>query len=99
MDYTLSTVKLLLERDRSYLMEILDKLGIDVHENEAITAENIVKLISNQDEQKPVAHESSIYVCKCGSRSVTTKEVQLRSADEGSSIINFCRTCGHKWQN
>ena len=93
-DYTLKTVKLLLERNKEYLFEILEKLNIEVDNN----AENICKLLHNRENDKKIMHKSSIYTCtKCNSKYVTTEEVQVRSSDEGSSIVHFCNACGNRW--
>ncbi|KAL4935123.1 hypothetical protein BDV06DRAFT_229118 [Aspergillus oleicola] len=35
---------------------------------------------------------------KCPSKDVMYAQVQLRSADEGSTIFYTCMKCGHKWQ-
>ncbi|PLB40990.1 zinc ribbon domain-containing protein, partial [Aspergillus candidus] len=35
---------------------------------------------------------------KCPSKNVTYAQVQLRSADEGSTIFYTCLQCGHRWQ-
>ncbi|PLN75201.1 transcription factor S-II-domain-containing protein [Aspergillus taichungensis] len=35
---------------------------------------------------------------KCPSKKVTYAQVQLRSADEGSTIFYTCIQCGHRWQ-
>ncbi|KXJ95259.1 transcription factor S-II-domain-containing protein [Microdochium bolleyi] len=34
---------------------------------------------------------------KCGETNVRYSAVQLRSADEGSTIFYTCGDCGHKW--
>jgi DNA-directed RNA polymerase I subunit RPA12 len=36
---------------------------------------------------------------KCGSDDARYYELQLRSADEGSTIFYTCQQCGHKWRN
>ena len=94
-EYTLRTVKLLMERDKGYLTEILRKLNVKA--DASSSAEDIVGLMSSQEEAKPVVHESSIFKCACGSGSVTAKEIQLRSADEGSTTVYLCRACGNRW--
>jgi len=34
---------------------------------------------------------------KCGGNEVRFHTLQLRSADEGSTVFYTCHTCGHKW--
>jgi DNA-directed RNA polymerase I subunit RPA12 len=36
---------------------------------------------------------------KCGSDDARYYELQLRSADEGSTIFYTCQQCGNKWRN
>lgn len=96
-DYTRKTVELLLSRNKAYLVEILKSQNILVNESDELTTEKVCSLISIRNEDKDSQLESSIYKCSCGSRLVTVREVQLRSADEGSSIVRSCRACGRKW--
>ncbi|KAL4800176.1 hypothetical protein BDV19DRAFT_384537 [Aspergillus venezuelensis] len=35
---------------------------------------------------------------KCPSKGVTYAQVQMRSADEGTTIFYICLKCGHRWQ-
>lgn len=35
---------------------------------------------------------------KCGGQEATYFEMQLRSADEGSTVFYTCKSCGHKWK-
>ena len=91
-EYSREVIKLLLERDRSYLSELL---GTNIPSN--ATVDTVCAIISNQSQADKSAHVSSIYKCKCGSKMVTLREVQIRSADEGSTIIHMCNECGNKW--
>ncbi len=96
MDYTKQTVRLLLERHPSYLEEVLRSRGWNVNvQNE--TAESISAIVTCQKHVQKKAHESSIYTCQCGSKSVVTREVQMRSADEGSTIVHICNDCGRRY--
>lgn len=95
-DYSRKTICLLLERYPEYLREILSKLGIDLDVSKAST-DSISAAIADRKQAETARHESSIYVCKCGSKSVVTREVQTRSADEGSTIVHICTECGKSW--
>ncbi len=96
-DYTKKTVELLLQKHKPYLIEILKNQGIDVKESDNLTADEICSLISSQNDEPDFVLESSIYRCSCGSKLIIVREVQLRSADEGSSVVRLCRECGRKW--
>jgi DNA-directed RNA polymerase subunit M/transcription elongation factor TFIIS len=90
-------VQLLLEKDREYLAEILSDLGIRVERTDDLTVDKVCALMSNQTSSQIDPRESSIYKCSCGSRFITVREVQMRSADEGSAVVCMCRACGRKW--
>ena len=90
--YSREVIKLLLERDRPYLSELL---GTDIPSD--ATVDTVCAIISNQTQDDKSSHVSSIYKCKCGSKMVTLREVQIRSADEGSTIVHICNECGNKW--
>ena len=36
--------------------------------------------------------------CECGSKKVTHVEKQLRSGDEGMTVIAHCTICGKRWK-
>lgn len=101
-DYSEKTIQLLLKKNRRYLSLILQKYANDVPEDEKITAEyarevimSVSKISANPLDKKI---QSSIYVCKkCGLNNVVAREVQMRSSDEGSTIILVCRSCNHRW--
>jgi DNA-directed RNA polymerase subunit M/transcription elongation factor TFIIS len=95
MDYTRKTIELLFKRYPDYLEEILrDQLGVQVNVSKE-TPESIALIIQNQNQGSFFSHKSSIYKCKCGSNNVVTREIQNRSADEGSTILHICQSCGH----
>ncbi len=94
--YTRATVKKLLELYPEYLEEILLKQGLKIDVNK-YSAEDISAMIAYQRHAEEALHESSIYTCKCGSKNVVTREVQTRSADEGSTILHICMKCGAKY--
>jgi DNA-directed RNA polymerase subunit M/transcription elongation factor TFIIS len=90
--YTRAVVKWLLEHDRDYLSRLL---GVEL--SPGATTDTVCAMIANHNQASVRSHVSSIYVCKCGSKMVVSREVQLRSADEGSSILHTCGECGHTW--
>lgn len=96
MDYACKTIKLLLEKNPEYLQKILIDLKCDIS-LENTTPEEIYKKLSFHNETKKI-HESKLYTCECGSKYVTNQEYQLRSADEGSTIIFTCHECHKVWQ-
>lgn len=91
-NYSRKTIGLLLERYPEYLNEILSRLGIPQGSLDSISA-----AIADRKQAETARHESSIYVCRCGSKSVVAREVQTRSADEGSTILHICTECGAKF--
>jgi len=94
--YSKKTVQVLLERHPEYLAEILKKLGIQADLRDG-TADSITAMIAYRKHAENELHASSIYTCKCGSNLVVTREVQTRSADEGSTIVHICGKCGNKY--
>lgn len=91
-NYSRKVIELLLMRDRAYLSELL---GEDLPAN--ATVDTVCQMMADKDLAKGKDHMSSIYVCKCGSNMVILREVQLRSADEGSTILHICKACGNRW--
>ena len=91
-EYSRKVIKLLLERDRPYLSELLGtKIPSDA------TVDTVCTIIADQGKVDQNFHVSSIYKCKCGSKMITLREIQIRSADEGSTIVRMCNGCGNKW--
>lgn len=95
-DYTLRTVAILLDRYPSYLEQMLSSKGITI-DLRRDTAESITARIADRSHAEEKRHKSSIYTCRCGSNSVVTREVQARSADEGSTIVHICEKCGNTY--
>jgi DNA-directed RNA polymerase subunit M/transcription elongation factor TFIIS len=93
-DYTRKVVEVLLEHDRQYLSEL-----IGARVPEGATVDTVcAMIIADQDQAKQKEHISSIYRCnRCSSKTVVVRDVQLRSADEGSTAVYLCRKCGHTW--
>ena len=99
-DYSKTTIKLLLERDRKYLREILCDICLspeDVLQEKDLNMDNVCAIIANIRPSLTKRHKSSIYKCMCGSDNVITREAQIRSADEGSTVFCVCNKCGRSW--
>lgn len=98
-EYSLKTIKLLLQTNKMYLHSILLKYSTNVPDPEYLTEDNVVKIINGIGNKSQISDKAklSIYLCKCGSNDVVAREVQLRSLDEGSSIIFICKSCGNRW--
>ena len=91
-EYSREVIGLLLERNRPYLEELLSTV---LPAN--ATVDTVCQIIADKDCAGEDNHVSSIYTCKCGSKRVVLREVQLRSADEGSTILHTCEACGNRW--
>lgn len=49
---------------------------------------------------KGTVKTSKLYRCRsCGKRECTVRSVQMRSLDEGESLVITCCFCGYKWFN
>ena len=71
--YTRAVVEWLLEHDRAYLSRLLGaELAPDA------TADSVCAMIANHNQAPERLHISSIYRCRCGSKMVVSREVQLR---------------------
>jgi DNA-directed RNA polymerase subunit M/transcription elongation factor TFIIS len=95
-DYSQQTIKLLLETDKTYLFRLLRQLDIEVDDDD--DEKQIGQMLENQKTIDPILHKSSIYTCQCGSNNVITREIQTRSADEGSTIVHICLKCSRTWK-
>jgi DNA-directed RNA polymerase subunit M/transcription elongation factor TFIIS len=100
--YSLKTLRLLLERDREYLVTILKRYSNNVPDTSELTEADAIRIILSVSHgidcnDNIITTESSIYVCVCGSKHIATIDRQIRSADEGSSIQCVCRKCGNTW--
>lgn len=49
-------------------------------------------------EQKPAAMTDSFKCGKCKKRECVYQELQLRSADEPTTLFVTCLNCGHRWK-
>lgn len=45
----------------------------------------------------PVIEEGAFTCPNCKSRKVTTRQVQMRSGDEGANTLLTCHNCGKQW--
>ena len=53
-----------------------------------------------QLEKPQIGLENSLYTCfKCGSSKIFSIAKQIRSADEGTSVLNECCDCHKKWRD
>ena len=50
-------------------------------------------------EEEDTTVGTSAVACRCGSRNVTDRTVQARSADEAPDVFYVCKTCGRTWRN
>ena len=92
-DYSRKVIELLLQRNRRYLSRLV---GEEVPQS--ATVDTVCAIIAYRSRANEIVHESSIYTCgRCGSKRVVTREAQLRSADEGSTIVHMCNGCGNRW--
>jgi DNA-directed RNA polymerase subunit M/transcription elongation factor TFIIS len=91
--YSRDTIELLLQRDIKYLSELA---GCDIPHGS--TVDTVIDIIYSKSKNKKTEKEQHNYTCKkCHSNSVVMREEQLRSADEGSTTVYKCDSCGYKW--
>jgi DNA-directed RNA polymerase subunit M/transcription elongation factor TFIIS len=55
-------------------------------------------LVKNAYEMNMASMSDRIVCKKCKGRNVTYQEVQMRSADEPSTFLILCSTCGHRFK-
>ena len=64
------------------------------------SARERLKRVIRHLEKPQEALENSLYICfKCGSNNIFSITKQVRSADEGTTVLNECRDCHNKWRN
>ena len=64
------------------------------------SAKERVKCVIRQLEKPQETFEKSLYSCfKCGRNNVFSIVKQVKSADEGTSVLNECRDCHNKWRD
>jgi len=94
-EYSKSTIRLLLKRDESYLREILAEISGRKDIPMELDVDIVCAIITTRRPLQQKHIKSSIYTCKCGSNDIRIREVQTRSADEGSTIFYICMRCGY----
>ena len=61
------------------------------------SARERVKCVIRQLEKPQETFENSLYIYfKCGSSNLISVAKQVRSADEGTTVLNECRDCHNK---
>ena len=64
------------------------------------SARKKMKRFIRQLEKSQEAFENSLYTCfKCGSNNIFSIAKQVRTADEGTSVLCECRDCHNKWRD
>lgn len=55
--------------------------------------------ILNAEKQRfnPIVEEGAFTCPNCKSKKVTTRQVQMRSGDEGANTLLTCHDCGRQW--
>lgn len=94
-EYSKSTIRLLLKRDRTYLREILVDISGEDNVPAELNIDVVCAIITTRRPLRQKKIKSSIYTCKCGSNDIRIREMQTRSVDEGSTIFYICMRCGH----
>ena len=62
--------------------------------------EKLFDLLNERLNQKMTLKTSTLYKCRqCGHKETTIRSVQMRSLDEGESLIIQCQFCHFKWFN
>lgn len=62
--------------------------------------QKLLDMLNTRLNQKMSVKTSSLYRCKqCGHKETTVRSVQMRSLDEGESLVIQCAFCHYKWFN
>lgn len=81
----------------------IDPSTVSKLDNKDLSPLHNLKLLENLNirlNQKITLKTSSLYKCRqCGHKETTIRSVQMRSLDEGESLILNCIFCGYKWFN
>ncbi len=60
--------------------------------------EKLLEALSSRMNQKMSVKTSTLYRCRqCGRKETTVRSAQMRSLDEGETLIIKCVWCGYKW--
>ncbi len=81
----------------------IDPVGISKLDNKDLSPHHNMKLLEELNirlNQKVTLKTSTLYRCRqCGRKETTVRSAQMRSLDEGETIIISCVFCGYKWFN
>lgn len=82
---------------------LIDPATVSKLDNKDLSPLHNLKLLETLNirlNQKITLKTSSLYKCRqCGHKETTIRSVQMRSLDEGESLILDCIFCGYKWFN
>lgn len=95
--YSKEYAEYLWNHDKDFLLRYIKSIFPD-QKKMPESLDDITKMFElKQKEQSPspITEETKAFKCKrCFSDSISVKDVQLRSADEGSTVILTCTKCG-----
>ena len=74
----------------------LDHSNLETAEMHALRDKAEEQILADKDLSRFVVH-TNIRCKKCGQLTVTQTEKQTRSADEATTQIFICSSCGYKW--
>lgn len=74
--------------------------GVNLGWNHPIFEEIRIRLQEQDDfTENPFQVEEGVVECKkCGSKRTLSTQVQVRSSDEGFTLLVHCVDCGSKWR-
>jgi DNA-directed RNA polymerase subunit RPC12/RpoP len=80
---------------------IIDPRGVSKLDNKDLSPSRNMKLLeehSSRLNQKISVKTSTLYRCRqCTRKETTVRSAQMRSLDEGETLIISCTWCGYKW--
>ena len=79
-EYSVKTVRLLMQRHKDYLVSILRRHSDNVPSISELTEADAIRVLSSVNDCSMIPHAnnktvSSFYACKCGSKHITVREV------------------------
>ena len=89
----------------TYLIDSIISNDIDINKIGSMSSDDMSKKnevikeqLNNRRGQKIKQKTTSLYRCRnCGSRQCTVRMQQMRSLDEGATLILNCVTCGFRF--